>query len=100
MPLVAENYNPPPPQKKRQLAPDVLVILPLNKKNHYNPVVHMKPPRKEEKIASLVFKAKLMLKVELTNLEVLAYMEMARCDLNDAIKNAGEDFAWSANLEE
>ena len=79
-----------------KLAPDVLVI-PPSKEANLRPT---KPPTNEEKIASLVFKAKLHSKVELAYSEARAYLEMAGWDVNDAIENVKEDFAWSAATSE
>ena len=75
-----------------KLAPDVLVI-PPSKEANLRPT---KPPTKEEKIASFVFKAKLTVRVELAYSEARAYLEMAGWDVNDAIETVKEDFAGSA----
>ena len=80
-----------------KLAPDVLVIPPPSGETNRRPT---KPPTKEEKIASLVFKAKLHSRVELAHSEARAYLEMAAWDVNDAIENVKEDFAWSATSSE
>ena len=82
-----------------KLAPDVLVIPPPSSDETKN-LRPTKPPTNEEKIASLVFKAKLHSKVELAYSEARAYLEMAAWDVNDAIENVKEDFAWSAATSE
>lgn len=77
-----------------KLAPDVLVI-PSNETNT-RPDARFKSQTKEEKVASLVFRAKLMTEVELTHSEARAYLEMAGWDANAAIETVEADFAWSA----
>ena len=83
-----------------KLAPDVLVIPPPQSSDETKNRRPTKPPTNEEKIASLVFKAKLHSKVELACSEARAYLERAGWDVNDAIENVKEDFAWSAATSE
>jgi hypothetical protein len=80
------------------LAPDVLVVPPPP--DGLKRARGGRSPTREEKVASLVFRARLTWKVELSNSEARAYLEMAGWDPNIAIENVGEDSAWSAGSVE
>ncbi|KAL3779670.1 hypothetical protein ACHAW5_008691 [Stephanodiscus triporus] len=77
-----------------KLAPDVLVI-PSNEKSA-RPEARGKSQTKEQKVASLVFRAKLTTKVELAKSEARAYLEIAGWDANAAIEAVEADIARSA----
>lgn len=85
-----------------KLAPEVLVIPSLGDDVARSRRGVGKSQSREEKVASLITKSKLLRttkrgSVELAPSEARAYLEMSDWDVNDAMKNFEEDNSWSAD---
>lgn len=82
-----------------KLAPEVLII--PSGDNVANSRRGGKTQSKEEKVASLIFKSKLLKNttngrsMELSSSEARAYLEMSDWDVSDAMKSVEEDYSWS-----